>query len=382
MGTRENESTVLSSQPIVSRIEFSLEEIEEIHASIRPILESGWLNLGSYTKAFENEWCTFFGVTNAVAVSTGTAALEILFEYLDVEGKEVIVPSNTNFATPAAALRAGATVRLTDGGLYPSVDDIEDKISNQTAAIVVVHIGGYISPYIESIRRLCDSKNIHLIEDAAHAHGARFNGRFAGSFGHAAAYSFFASKVITTCEGGIIATEDDSAAEYARVFRNQGKQVGADVHTILGNSYRMSEIEAAMGLAQLRYFDSHLAQRRKIMEHYRTRLGTLSHFLHVSEISGQELSGYKYICELNSSIDRNRVKNALRRLKGIELAREVYEFPIHRQPIFKDLTSGNSFPLADRFADQHICMPMWRSMSIDDADNIVDSLEHVLSEII
>src|SRR5215217_1921638 len=141
--------------PVVSKTVFSDDEIKFVADATEEVLRSGWLVLGKFTALFEKEWAARVNCQYAVAVSSGTAALEIIFRSLDITGRDVLVPSNTNFATVAAVLYAGGTPVLYDGGLYFDLADIERKLTNKTAAIVVVHIAGYISPEIVAVRDLC-----------------------------------------------------------------------------------------------------------------------------------------------------------------------------------------------------------------------------------
>src|SRR5439155_14504813 len=157
-------------------------------------------------------------------------------------GKKVIVPTNTFFATPAAALHAGTKVTLVDVGkhLMMNPDQLEEAFDIDTGAVLVVHIGGYVHPEIDRIRDICSDRRVPLIEDAAHAQGSQFRGSRAGTFGEAAAFSFYPTKVMTSGEGGMITTNDRSIDKRARVFRDQGKAgFSANYHVELGYNWRM-----------------------------------------------------------------------------------------------------------------------------------------------
>jgi dTDP-4-amino-4,6-dideoxygalactose transaminase len=178
------------------KIEFSDEEMAFSLYHIEQVLKSGRLTLGHYTEEFESKCAEMSGTKYAVAVNSGSSALEIILRCIGVVGLEVLVPTNTNFATAASALNSGAKVSLYDNDLYPSVKDIKEKITAQTRALIVVHIGGYLSPDLPDIRQLCDKNQIFLIEDAAHGHNAEIFEKKAGSFGHAAAFfNFFQLKL-------------------------------------------------------------------------------------------------------------------------------------------------------------------------------------------
>ena len=166
-------------------------------------------------------------------MSSGTSALETILRILAVEGGEVVVPTNTFFATVAAVAHAGGIPRLADvssATLALSAETLEAALTAQTRAVILVHVGGVITPEVDAIRAICDRSGVTLIEDAAHAHGASFHGRPAGTFGEAAAFSFYPTKVMTSGEGGMITTADDFLREEAVVYRDQGKAafVGGD----------------------------------------------------------------------------------------------------------------------------------------------------------
>lgn len=161
---------------------------------------------GANNEDLEQAFASLTGAEFAVAVSSGTAALEIAFRCLDLTGKMVLLPANTNYATAEAALRAGCHIILYDAGLYASCEAIKAAWVPGVAAVVVVHIGGYLSPGLPEIVDFCDISGVKLVEDASHAHGARLGGLAAGTFGEVAAFSMFATKVVTTGEGGILTT--------------------------------------------------------------------------------------------------------------------------------------------------------------------------------
>ena len=364
---------------IITKTVFTDDEINFINRATVDILQSGWLVLGKYTKRFEHEWCIRQDCKYAISTSSGTAALEIIFRSLDVIGKDVLIPSNTNFATPAAAVYAGANVVLYDSGLYFDLEDIKNRTTKDTTIIVVVHIGGYISSEIFDLKEFCNNNGIVLIEDAAHAHGASLNGTKAGNFGKAAAFSFFPTKVMTTGEGGIIITDDESIFTKSVILRNQGKDFGEEIHHLMGNSWRMTEIEASIGLTQLENLEDNVKHREKIIKFYREALDKtpLLEVLNISE--NMKPSGYKCIALLPSLKMRRSFIDNLKKKFSIKIARGVYEMPIHRQPLFKKYSVGQIFPLADSFADRHVCLPLWRNMKLKDAKYVVDSIKKVLN---
>src|SRR5882672_1197505 len=206
----------MSEQVASFKVKFSASEVEQFLDRARAALESGWLVPGANNAELERRFAEFVGVSQAVAVASGTAALEIVARVLGLGDAAVLVPANTNYATAEALMRAGCRVRLYDSGLYPELRVIEATCAEDVAALVVVHVAGYLSPQLPAIREWCDRRGIHLIEDASHAHGSRLNGQSAGTFGAAAAFSMFATKVMTTAEGGLITTADPEVAAGCR----------------------------------------------------------------------------------------------------------------------------------------------------------------------
>ncbi len=344
-------------------------------------LQDGSLTLGPRTREFEEAFARRHGVPDAIAVSSGTSALEIIFRALDVKDREVVIPTNTFFATAAAAMHAGGIPRLADVSpdtLALSPETLEAALTPETAFVVLVHIGGCITPEIDVIRDICDSRGIVLVEDAAHAHGASFEGRAAGSFGRAAAFSFYPTKVMTSGEGGMITTADDRLRDEAVIYRDQGKAgfLGGD-HVRMGYAWRMSELHAAVGLVHLSHLDEAIATRRRVAARYDEALAGLQGCRPLSIPAGSISNFYKYVALLDPGIDRAELKRELSG-RGVSLSGEVYASPLHRQPIFADL-GGDSFPVADDICARHICLPVHSDMTDDEADYVVESLTSVLA---
>ncbi|MEV6137847.1 DegT/DnrJ/EryC1/StrS family aminotransferase [Nocardia sp. NPDC051990] len=350
------------------------QEIQTVTAAVEQILHSGQLVLGPHTTAFEKAVADMAGTRYAVAVNSGSTALEIIFRFMDVRGRVVLVPTNTNYATAIAAMHAGARVQLYDSGLYPDITDIERRLTPEVAAVVVVHIGGYLSQQLPHLAGLCKRLGVLLIEDAAHAHGSTLGTRPAGSLGYAAAFSFFATKTITTGEGGAITTNDPELAQMARVYRNQDK----DDHgrrVVVGGSWRMTELGAALGTAQLDHLDSDLRHRRAVIDRYSRELSDIG--LTFPALHGQ-ISGHKCITMLASDINRNTLREKIF-AAGVELARGIYEQPLHRQPVFCGLNIADSFPVADDFAARHLCLPLWRGMTDNTVACVIDTVRRTVA---
>jgi perosamine synthetase len=359
---------------------FPPEDRAAILAQIDECLRTGQLTLGQLGRELEERFAAYVGAKHAIAVNSGTSAIEIPLRALGVEGKEVIVPANTFVATAAAAIAAGARVRF--GECDPSTmaldpEKLAEAIGPDTAGVVVVHIGGLVTPHINELRRICDEAGVFLFEDAAHAHGSTHGGRQAGTFGAAGSFSFYPTKVMTSGEGGMIVTDDDRIAEEARIYRDQGKaSFLTNLHTRLGYNWRLSEPHAAIGLAQFARLDEFIAHRQKVARQYDDALSALPlKPLVVPE--GSRCNYYKYVAFLPDGVDRAALKKTLREEFGVGLSGEVYDTPLHRQPVFEGVATG-PLPGADWLCERHICLPVTAVMTDEDVDIVVASLDAAL----
>ena len=256
----------------ILKIPFSDDDIKTVSEGVAKVLQSGMLAMSGTVRAFEDRFADFCGVPHAVGVNSGTSALEIIFRCLDVSGGTVLVPSNTFMATAMAAVKAGARVVFCDcqkDNLQIDPDEVQNKIRSDTKAVVVVHVGGIISPEFDRIVRICRERGISVVEDAAHAHGSKLNGRPAGSLARAGAFSFFPTKVLTTAEGGMITTNYNQLVKSARILRDHGKdpELG-NRHSMIGDNWRFSELHAVLGLALMEKADWIVAERRRIAAWY------------------------------------------------------------------------------------------------------------------
>lgn len=366
-----------------ARIYFSEEDRKEILARINGILDSGQLTLGKYNKEFEEAFAQYIGTKYAIAVNSGTSALEIILRTLDIQGYSVIVPTNTFFATPASVLHAGGKVIFADVAENLCLDpaNMERNVREDTKGVIIVHIGGVIPPQVEQIQKICNARGLFLIEDAAHAHGSTLNGKFAGSFGQAAAFSFYPTKVMTSGEGGMITTNDEGIYHRALVFRDQGKAgFYANVHIELGNNWRMSEVHAVIGLSQLRRLEEFVKNRRRIAKVYDQGQEEIERLIPLKIPLKVKSNYYKYTAILDKGLDRVAVKKELKQKYNVNLSGEVYELPCHLQPIFKN--SGGykdgDYPVAEDLCRRMICLPISAVMTEREAEYVIDSVKKVV----
>jgi dTDP-4-amino-4,6-dideoxygalactose transaminase len=315
-------------------------------------------------------------------VNSGTAALEIILRTLGVEGRDVLVPANTFFATAAAVVHAGGTPVLMDAeptslGIAP--EEIERRITPNTVGLIVVHIGGTISPRMKEIQEVASRKGIWLAEDAAHAHGSSYAGTAAGAFGVAAAFSFYPTKVITSAEGGMIVTSDDRIAEEARIYRDQGKASFAqNAHTRLGYNWRLSEPHAIIGVRHLARLPEIIAERRRLAALYDAELASVERIRPLQPAEGSVSNYYKYVAMLPKGVDRAALKASLRETYGVSLSGEVYEAPLQRQPIFQRY-AREDLPISDDVCARHVCLPVFSGMSDSQVVQVVEALDRTLA---
>jgi perosamine synthetase len=368
-----------------ARIVFPAADRDEIAAATAEILRTGALTLGPYTRQFESAFSEAHsgdgadGVPRAVAVSSGTAALEVILRSIGVQGRDVIVPANTFFATAEAALRAGARPVFADidpATFALSPRTVAEALTPRTAAVMLVHIGGLITPQAGELRRFCAQRGIALIEDAAHAHGSTYAGQPAGSFGAAAGFSFFPTKVITCGEGGMILTPSAELERDARVYRDQGKGAAAANHHVLhGYAWRMSEQAALTGLVHLRRLGQFIEHRRAVAARYDTLLAGLDGLEPLAEPDGCRGNYYKYIAVLPPGADRARFRRQLADEHDVRLAGEVYDLPLHRQPVFAEFAGdGPALPVAEDLCARHVCLPVHSDMTDGEVDQVCEAV--------
>lgn len=297
------------------------------------ILKANQWSEGEWTKRFEETWGTW-NEAPAVAFGGWTGGALAALEYAGVRGQTVLCPSNTFMATPLSIVRSGAEVQFVDCNredLCMSFDDFERKVAeHKPRAAVLVHIGGHIAFDSERIAELCRSEGIFLIEDCAHAHGASWNGQKPGTFGDAGVYSFYATKTISTGEGGVLVSRHDQLLEFARAFRNYGKPD----HQIEGLNFRMSEFTAALSTVQTERLDEIVAWKNAVA---RERLDP-EHPGRLELPDGMTSGFYKYVTF--DEIERSTGK--------------VYDQPCHR-------LMGHSvdMPNSDWVAEHHWCVPLY-----------------------
>jgi perosamine synthetase len=358
-------------------------DIEKILALIRQTLCSGALTNGPHTREFEARFASMVGVRHAIAVSTGTAALEISLRAMGISGKEVIVPSQTFVASVNSIILAGGTPVFAE--IHPDtycldIEDVERRITDRTAAIMLVHMAGLVVPNIAQFQELCARRGIDLIEDAAHAHGASHAGKRAGSFGRAGCFSFYPTKVITTAEGGMITTDDDALARMARSLRNHGANPdGGPDHTEVSMNMRMAEPLAAIGLVQLDRLEEFVELRNAVAARYTSGLREIDGIRSLPVSAGVH-SYWNYLAVLEDGVNRTLLAKCLNERYGVETA-WPYDPPCHLQPVFRRVLAGKpgDLPATEGALQRHLALPMHSALTVDDAAYVLESLQGALA---
>ena len=314
-------------------IGFDLRDRARLHDLWDGVIDSQRWSEGELTADFERAWGAWNGA-ESVAFSGWTGAALAALEYAGVRGETVLCPSNTFMATPLAALNCGADVQFVDcrrDDLCMSFEDFERKVAeHRPKAAILVHIGGHIAFDVERIAALCRAEGIFLIEDCAHAHGASWNGARPGTFGDAGVYSFYATKTISTGEGGMLVSHDEGLLEFARAFRNYGKPD----YGVQGLNFRMSEFTAAIGLVQAERLEAIVAWKNEVA---REQLDPV-HPGRLELPDGMVSGLYKYI-----------VFDPIERSTG-----KVYDEPCHRI-----LGHQVDLPNSDWVTTHHWCVPLY-----------------------
>jgi dTDP-4-amino-4,6-dideoxygalactose transaminase len=254
-------------------IPFETKQRKKFYHLLDRVFDSSFWSEGEMTRTFEENFGAFVGLS-ARTVANGGAGLLAVLDYIDVKGKDVIVPANTFWATSQAVKKAGGRVIYADNNrsdLCLSFEDMKRRVTKDTRAIIVVHIGGHIAFESDQIAEYCKQNNLYLIEDCAHVHGASWNGRQGGHFGFAGVYSFYATKTMPTGEGGMVVSRDADFISWIEKYRNYGKKVidGKVLYPVKdGFNYRMSEFVAALGIVQLENLPAILEWKRALAAKY------------------------------------------------------------------------------------------------------------------
>ena len=375
------------SQPDVGQLELDM---------VRHVIESGRLAIGPMTERFERLIASRAGCNHGVAVSSGTAGLHLLTQALEIGlGDEVITTPLSFIASANPIVYAGARpvfVDICPKTLNMDPGKIEAAISPRTKAIIAVETFGNPA-YMDAYAQIAAKHEVALIEDSCEALGTTHKGRPCGGFGRAGVFGFYPNKQITTGEGGMIVTDDTHLADVCKSLRNQGRDVFPDSaseaqklgswlqHPRIGYNYRMSELAAALGCAQMRRFDEMMAKRERVAGLYMQRLaGTEALVLPTIE-PGSEMTWFVFVVRLTTEYtieDRDRIVDGLR-LHDIGSA--TYFPCIHLQPPYRDRFGykPGDFPIAESVSNRTIALPFYNNMTEQEVDLVCQTLDIMIA---
>ena len=347
-------------------------------------VQSGWVSsIGRYVNEFEQEFAAYVGAQEAVTVSNGTAALELALWTLGVgPGDEVLVPDLTFGATANAVIQVGATPVLVDVDRTTwclDVPALEAALTPSTRAIMVVHLYGYPAPMAE-ILAFARAHDLLVIEDCAEALGSWIDGAHVGSRSDAGPFSFFGNKTITTGEGGMVTFGSSALARRARTIRGHGMSSERKYwHEEWGTNLRLTNLQAALGLAQLRRIDSIMARKLQIASRYAQSLApTLDAGVELPpSIEHGVNSHWLYVVLLPAGLRSDAVGQ---RLLGMGVETRPVFYPLHIQPAFSTYSGGRSFPVSDELAARGLCLPSSVKLTDADVEYVSDCVRAVVSD--
>lgn len=332
-------------------------ELQYVSDAIR----SGWISSqGRYVTQFEEAFSAYCGVRYGIAVTSGTTALHLALATLRVgAGDEVILPSITHIATANAVSLVGGHPVLVDcerntWNMDPA--QVEQKVTQRTKAVMVVHLYGHPTD-MDPILKVAEKHGLYVIEDAAEAHGAEYKGRRAGGLGHVGCFSFYANKIITTGEGGMIVTDDAEMAGRARKLKDQAyEQERRFWHRDLGFNYRMTNLQAAVGVAQMERIDEFINTRRKNAQLLNALLGQVPGLSLPPEAPwGKNVYWmYSLLVENGFGITRDQLIDGL---KAQQIDTRPFFYPLHLQPLYEHRFRGESYPVAEELSQKGINLP-------------------------
>lgn len=349
-------------------------------------ITTGWISSeGPFVKRFENDMCQFVGRRHGIAVANGSAALDVAVRALNLEkGSEVIMPTFTIISPAQSLVNEGLVPVLVDSDPLTwnmDVSQIEAKITPKTKAIVVVHIYG-LPVDMEPVLQLAKKHQLKVIEDAAEMHGQTYNGKQCGSFGDISIFSFYPNKHITTGEGGMVLTDDDYLAERCRTLKNLCFKSGRRfVHEELGWNYRMTNMQAAIGVAQLENISKIVKRKRHIGERYNNNLKSIEKL----ELPLQETDFAKNIYWVYGMLAKTEkiATDIQEKLGEKKIGSRPFFWCMHEQPVFKakGLFENESYRHAEKMSRQGFYIPSGLALTDENIDSVSDELIKILKHV-
>jgi perosamine synthetase len=350
-------------------------------------LKTNWISSqGKYVDEFEQKFASYCGCRHGISTTSGTTALHLAVASVGIgRGDEVIIPAFTMIATAFAVAYTGATPVLVDAEPETwnmDTTQIEGKITKRTKAILPVHIYGHPCD-MDPIMDIAEKHNLWVIEDAAEAHGAEYKGRKAGSIGHANCFSFFANKIITTGEGGMVVANGERIAERVRSLKNLAYAKNNDkekrfLHTDIAFNYRMTNVQAAIGLAQLERIEEFVERRRAHAHLYNRLLKNVKGITLPCEKEWAKNVYWMYSIMIEDEFGMSR-DDLMRELGKRGIQTRPFFIPMHQQPAFLQmgLFKGESYPVADEFSRKGLYLPSGSGLSEEQIDQVCHAIKEI-----
>ena len=351
---------------------------------ITDCIKTNWISSkGKYITEFEEKFSKYCETKFGIACSSGTTALHLALASAGIKnGDEVLIPDFTMIATANSVTYTGAKFALVDSEPeYWNMDPnkIEEKITKRTKAIMVVHTYGHPCD-MDSVLDIAKEHDLLVIEDAAEAHGSEYKRKKVGGLGDMGCFSFYANKVITTGEGGMVVTNNEGLAERARMLRDQAFEKEKRFwHRQLGFNYRLTNLQAAIGVAQLERIDEFVETRRRNALYYNSLLEKVEGITLPPEAKWAKNVYWMYtiLIEKNFGLSRDDLMARLRE-KGVDSRRAFY--PIHVQPLYAQEFTGQKFPIADQLSDKGVYLPSGNTLTKEQIDQVVKAIISIQKE--
>lgn len=363
----------LEKEVPITKPSFSAETQQNILAGIQDIMIKGRLIHGPFEKSLEEFYADMTQCSDAVAIATCSSGLQMVMEWLDVRGKEVLVPAASFVTDVSMIIAAGGIPVLVDVNpktLSFDLADLKRKKTLNTKAVIWVHLTGFITPEWKEIKNFCAENDLFLIEDAAHAHGASINGCAAGSLGDVGLFSFYATKVVAVGTGGIATTNIKELADYVRSAREFGKDLTSGETKRLGSDHLLDEIRSCVAFYQSKDLHRLSHQRRMLAALYDDKLSN-AYGVYPIEVSENNIpSYYQYVVSLDDRIDTDRLLKDLKSKHKIS-CKKIYP-PIYQEVVFRSLSGA--LPGTEKALHRSICLPIFPGLEVKNIDRVVNAL--------
>jgi len=353
-------------------------------------IDTGWISSeGPFISEFENKFSSYIGRSYGIACSNGSAALDLAIAALRIgKGDEVILPTFTIISPALSIIRSGAKPVLVDSDPLTwnlNVEQIEQKITNKTKAILVVHIYG-LPVDMDPVLDICKRYGLYLIEDAAEVHGQTYKNKKCGSFGDISTFSFYPNKHITTGEGGMVLTDSNELAARCRKLRNLAFEPDKPrfVHYELGWNYRMTNMQAALGLAQLEKIEEHINKKRLIGKKYNEGFKDLEGIqLPLDKTKYSENIYWVYGIVLNREL-KIKAKDMMQKLAQKKVGTRPFFYPMHLQPVFNNmgLFINEKYPVAENLAEYGFYLPSGLGLSSEEQEEVIIRFKDCMNDVL